>query len=191
VNRFVSLPLGAPVVVAGKVRFSERLLRAIQCNFALSTFSRLLAAGYLRSVDPIALCAQRAFRLFRLRHAEYQAWEFRIYWRQRFEDKLCAMARGRTLASIDVVLTFYTDLGYLLPPRSKDVLYSRLMNALEEDTALGAEMATLQKMPIGVTALRRRILALDAGVERHMAALAHDMVMRPVACDGVVSGGVQ
>ena len=165
VNRFVSLPLPA--------------------------IRRLLAAGGLRSVDPLALFVQRMARKFGLRQLECSVFEIRIGWRRWFEDKLCTIAQARILEGIDVVLGFYADMGHLLPPGSKDVLYLRLTNALSEDAVLIAEMAELQKLPIGTTALQRRILALDAGVELHMATLAHDMVMSDSGFDSAISGGVE
>ena len=165
VNRFVSLPLGA--------------------------IRRHLAAGFLRSIDPIVLFVQRLARNLGLRQLECSVFEIRIGWRQWFEDKLCTITEARILEGIDVVLGFYADMGHLLPPGSKDVLYSRLTNALSEDAVLMAEMAKLQKLPIGTTALQRRILALDAGVELHMASLAHDLVMTDSGFDSAISGGVR
>ena len=164
-NRFVSLPLGA--------------------------IRRLLAAAGLRSVDPIALFAQRTAKRFGLRQLECSVFDIRIGWRQWFENKLCTITQARILEGIDVVLGFYADMGHLLPPGSKDVLYSRLTNALSEDAVLVAEMANLQKLPIGTTALQRRILALDAGVELHMAGLAHDLVLTDSGFDSTISGGVR
>ena len=164
-NRVVSLPLGA--------------------------IRRLLANACLRSIDPIVLFVQRLARKFGLRQLECSVFEIRIGWRQWFEDKLCTITQARILEGIDVVLGFYADMGHLLPPGSKDVLYSRLTNALSEDAVLMAEMAELQKLPIGTTALQKRILALDAGVELHMAPLAHDMVMRDSGFDSTISGGVE
>jgi hypothetical protein len=189
VNRLISFPLQAPA--AEKVWFGGDLLRAIQSRVVLSAIARPLAAGYLRSIDPIGIFAQRVFATFGLRQAERLVWEFRLGWRQWFEDKVCAMARDHTMEGIDVVLGFYADMGYLLLPNAKEELYSRLMGSLCEDSVLLAEMADLQKLPIGRLALRRRLQALDAGVERHMADLAHEMVMAPAVFEGVVSGGVQ
>jgi hypothetical protein len=189
VNRLISFPLQP--TAAEKVWFGDDLLRAIQSSFVLSAIARPLAAGYLRSIDPIAIFAQHAFSVLGLRRAERSVWEFRLGWRQWFEDKACAMARDRVLESIEVVLGFYEDMGYLLRRNSKDRLYSRLMNALAEDKAFIAEMAELQKLPVGRSALQRRLLALDVGVEKHMAALAHDMVMTRAAFGGVAFGGVQ
>jgi hypothetical protein len=163
VNRFVSLSWGAT--------------------------RRFLAAGFIRSIDPIALFAQRLARKVGLRQLECSVFEIRIGWRQWFEDKLCTITEARILEGIDCVLNFYADIGHLLPPGSKDVLYSRLTNALSEDTVLIAEMAELQRMPISTTALQKRILALDAGVELHMAPLAHDMVMSDSGFDSAISGG--
>jgi hypothetical protein len=152
---------------------------------------RLIAAGYIRSIDPIGMLAQRFFTTLGLRRAEHAVWEFRTVWRQWFEDRTCAMAHDRILRGIDVVLGFYADTGYLLLPSPKEELYFRLMGALYEDPAFLAEMADLQKLPIGRLALQRRLEALDAGVERHMADLAHEMVMDPAMFEGVASGGVQ
>jgi hypothetical protein len=191
VSRSVSLPLGSRVVVAGNVWFGGRLLRAIQSNFVLSAIARLLAAGYLRSVDSTALFAQGALNLVGLHRSACQIWKFRRDWRQWFEDKICAIARLRILASVDVVLGFYADIGYLLPPHSKEVLCSRLMGSLSEDSVLAAEIAELQKLPIGPASFQRRILALDASVELHMAVLAHDIVGGHSPFDGVVSGGIR
>ena len=151
---------------------------------------RLLTAGGLRSIDPIALFVQGLAQKFGLRQIERSVFEIRIGWRQWFEDKLCTITEARILEGIDVVLGFYADMGHLLPPGSKDVLYSRLTNALSEDAVLIAEMAELQKLPIGTTALQRRILALDAGVELHMAGLAHGLVMTDSGFDSGMSGGV-
>jgi hypothetical protein len=189
VNRLISFPLQP--TAAEKVWFGDDLLRAIQSSVVLSFIARPLAAGYLRAVDPIALFAQHAFGAIGLHRAERSAWEFRLGWRQWFEDKVCAMARNHTMEGIDVVLGFYADMGYLLLPNSKEELYLRLMGTLSEDSALLAEMADLQKLPVGRLALQRRLLALDAGVERHMADLAHEMVMAPAVFEGVASGGVQ
>ena len=166
-------------------------LRTRQNVFLLGAIRRLLAAGGLRSIDPIALFAQRLARKFGLRQLECSAFEIRIGWRQWFEDKLCTITQARILEGIDVVLGFYADMGHLLPPGSEDVLYSRLTNALSEDAVLIAEMAELQKLPIGTTALQRRILALDAGVELHMATLAHDMVMSDSGFESAILGGVE
>ena len=190
-SRSVSLPLDASVSAAGEAQFSSRLLQRYCAVFPLARSRGFLAAGYLRAVDPIALFAQRVFCMFGLRRAERLAWEFRVGWRQWFEDKVCTMARDRTLEGIDVVLGFYADMGYLLLPNPKEELYSRLMCALREDSVFLAEMADLQRLPIGRLALQRRLLALDAGVERHMADLAHEMVMAPTVFEGVASGGVQ
>jgi hypothetical protein len=189
VNRSVSLPFDTPPSAAGKL--CERLPRSMRNILAFSVIQRLLAAAYLRSIDPIALFVQRLARKFGLRQLECSAFEIRIGWRQWFEDKLCTITQARILEGIDVVLGFYADMGHLLPPGSKDELYSRLTNALSEDAVLIAEMAELQKLPIGTTALQRRILALDAGVEQHMATLAHDMVMSDSGFESAISGGVE
>jgi hypothetical protein len=179
VTKLVSIAFDEHPGATEKAQFSDRLLRAIEDSFVLSAIARLLAAGYLRSVDPVVLFVQSLASMFGLRHAAYFAWEIRLGWRQGFEDKICAITHARILASIDVVLDFYGDQGSLLPPRPKDVLYSRLVDALSEDRLLAAEMAELQKLPIGRAAFQRRILALDAGVELHLAALMHEMVMVP------------
>jgi hypothetical protein len=157
---------------------------------ALLAIVRLIAAGYIRSIDPIEMLAQRFFTTLGLRRAEHTVWEFRTVWRQWFEDRICAMAHDRILRGIDVVLGFYADTGYLLLPNPKEELYLRLMGALCEDSMFLAEMADLQKLPVGRLALQRRLLALDAGVERHLADLAHEMVMDPTMFEGVASGGV-
>jgi hypothetical protein len=191
VSRSVSLPLDASVGAVGNVCFGERLLRAIQSSVVLSVIARLLAAGYLRSIDPIGIFAQRVFSTLGLRRAEHLAREFRVGWRQWFEDKVCVMAHDRTMEGVDVVLGFYRDMGYFLTSDLREKLYVRLMNALSGDGAFIAEMVELQKLPVGRLALQRRLLALDAGVEKHMAALAHEMVMTPIVLDGVESGGVQ
>jgi hypothetical protein len=191
VNKLISFPLQAPATAAEKVWFGDDLLRAIQSNVVLNAIARGLAAGYLRSIDLIAILAQHAFGALGLRRAERLVWEFRLGWRQWFEDKACAIARDRILEGIEVVLGFYADMGYLLPRNSKDKLYSRLMNALAEDKALIAEMVDLQKLPVGRFALAQRMLALDVGVERHMAGLAHDLVTTRTMFGGVASGGVQ
>lgn len=190
-TKFVSLPLDEHPGATGKAQFSDRLLRAIQCIFAPDTIGRVVAAGYLRSIDPMAVFAQRALSFVGLRRPAYQIWEFRVGWRQWFEDKICAITNARILASIDVVLDFYGDMGYLLPSRPKDELYSRLVYALSGDRLLAAEVAELQKLPIGPAAFQRRILALDAGVEVHLAALMYEMVRSHPELNGVVSGGVQ
>jgi hypothetical protein len=182
----MSIPINASAGTAGTDWFGKRLPREIQ----FSVIARLIAAGYLRSIDPIAIVAQQAFGAIGLRRAERSAREFRLGWRQWFEDKVCTMARDRILEGIDVVLGFYADMGYLLLPNPKEELYLRLMGALSEDPTFLAEMAYLQKLPIGRLALQRRLLALDAGVERHMADLAHEMVMDPTIFEGVASGGV-
>jgi hypothetical protein len=179
VIKFVSIPLDEHPGATGKAEFSDRLLGAIESIFAAGTIGRVVAAGYLRSVDPVVLFAQSLAGMFGFRQAAYFAWEIRVRWRQLFEDKICAIMHTRILGSIDVVLDFYGDMGYLLPPRPKDVLYSRLVDALGEDGLLAAELAELQKLPIGRAAVQRRILALDAGVELHLAALMHEMVMVP------------
>jgi hypothetical protein len=179
VTKFVSIPLDEHPGGSGKAQFSDRLLRAIQCIFAAGTIGRVVAAGYLRSVDPVVRFAQSLASMFGLRQAAYFAWEIRVAWRQWFEDKICAITNTRILASIEVVLDFYADTGYLLPPRPKDEFYSRLVDALSEDRLFAAEMAELQKLPIGLAAFQRRILALDAGVELHLAVLMHEMVMVP------------
>lgn len=189
-GRSVSLALDASSV-AGNVWFGERLLSAIQSSFVLSPIARLLAAGYLRSIDPVAIFAQRVFSALGLRRAERLAWEFRLGWRQWFEDKVCTMAHDRILESVDVVGGFYTSFDYSVPPDLQEKLYSRLVDALSTDTALSAEMVKLQKLPVGRLALQRRLLAVDAGVERYMAPLAHDMVIGHFAFDDVASGGVQ
>jgi hypothetical protein len=185
------MPLDSSADGVGKVRFSSRLLRAIQGVFVFRLTGRPLAAAYLGSVDPIASFAQRLTGTLGWRKAEYFAWEIRVGWRQWFEDKVCAIANDRTLASLDVVLSFYDDMSYLLPPRAREVLYSRLTHALRDDTAFTVEMAELQKLPVGPTALRRRILALDAAVETHVAVLAHDMVVGRMALNDVARGGVR
>jgi hypothetical protein len=191
VNRLICFPLQAPATVDGRISFGEGLLRAIQSSVVLGPIARLLAAGYLRSIEPTAIFTQHVFSALGLRRAERLAWEVRLGWRQWFEDKVCTLARDRILEGIDVVLGFYADMGYLLLPNPKEELYSRLTGALCEDPVLLAEMADLQKLPIGQLALQRRLLALDAGVERHMADLAHEMVMAPIVFEGVASGGVQ
>ena len=178
-TKLVSIRLDEHPGATGKAKFSDRLLRAIECVFAAGTIGRLVAAGYLRSVDSVAWFVQKLAGMFGLRQAAYFAWEIRVAWRQRFEDRICAITHARTLASIDVVLDFYGDMGYLLPSRPKDELYSRLVDVLSEDSLLAAEMAELQKLPIGRAAFQRRILALDAGVELHLAALMHEMVIVP------------
>ena len=190
-SRFLPLHLDTSAGGAGKIRSSDRLQQAIECIFAFGIIGRLLAAGYLRAVDPTALFVQRASRLLGLRQAEYLAYEFRVGWRQAFEDKICDLAHTRILASIDSVMGFYADMGYVLPSHSKNLLHSRLVRALSEDSLFTAEMAELQKLPVGALAIRRRMLAVDAGVEIHMSALAHELVMGHMALDGVVSGGVQ
>ena len=187
VNRSLSVPLEA--TVAEKTRFGDGLVRAIRSSSILSAVAGPLAASYLRSIDPIATFAQKALSRVGLCRLARDTWEFRVVWRQGFEDKICTLARDRTLEGIDVVLGFYVDMGYALPSDPKETLYSRLMDALSKDTALVAEMADLQKLPISRQALQRRLLALDAGVERHLAALAHDIVMGHFAC--VVHGGVE
>jgi hypothetical protein len=179
VTKLVSIRLDEHPGATGKAKFSDRLLRAIECVFAAGAIGRLVAAGYLRSVDPVAWFVQKLAGMFGLRRAAYFAWEIRVMWRQLFEDRICAITNTRILASIDVVLDFYSDTGYRLPSRPKDELYSRLVDSLSEDRLLAAEMAQLQKMPIGRAAFQRRILALDAGVELHLAALVHEMVMVP------------
>ena len=136
----------------------------------------------------LALFAQRLARRLGLRRVEQCAFEIRVGWRQWFEDKLCLVAQTRVLEGIECVLDFYSDMGYLLPPDPISELYSRLMDALCEDTALIAEMGELQKLPISSKAMQLRILAFDAGVEKHMAALAHEVVMGDMA---VISGGVR
>jgi len=78
---------------------------------------------------------------------------------------------------VDLVLDFYADMGYGLPFGSQGVLDSRLTRALGNDALLIAQMAELQKLPIGAKALRLRLLALDACVERHMPALAHNTIV--------------
>ena len=190
-SRSVSLPLDASVSAPREAQFRSRLLQTLLCGFPVGAIARLLAAGYLRAVDPITLFAHRVFSTLGLRRAERLAWEFRVGWRHWFENKVCTMARDRTLEDIDVVLGFYADMGYLLLPNPKEELYLRLMCALREDSVFLAEMADLQRLPIGRLALQRRLLALDAGVERHMADLAHEMVMAPTVFEGVASGGVQ
>jgi hypothetical protein len=172
-------------------RSVERLLSAIQSSIVLGAIARLLAAGYLRSIDSMAMFAQRALNLVGLRRYACQVWEFRRDWRQWFEAKICAIARQRILASVDIALGFYADMGYLLPPRSKEMLCARLMGSLSEDSVLAAEIAELQKLPIGLASFQRRILALDASVELHMAVLAHDIVGGDGPFDGVVSGGIR
>lgn len=157
-------------------------------EFVCNAIKRSLAAAYLRSVDPLALFAQRLARRLGLRRVEQCAFEIRVGWRQWFEDKLCLVAQTRVLEGIECVLDFYSDMGYLLPPDPISELYSRLMDALCEDTALIAEMGELQKLPISSKAMQLRILAFDAGVEKHMAALAHEVVMGDMA---VISGGVR
>lgn len=171
-NRFVPLLLDVSADATGKIQFGDRMQKAAQRVLAFGIIGRLLAAGYLQAVDPIALFAQRVSGLFGLRQAEYLAFEFRVSWRQWFEDKLCSIARTRILASIDAVMGFYADMGYVLPSHPRDVLCSRLMRALSEDSVLVAEMAELQKLPVGPPAIRRRMLALDAGVEMHMSGYA-------------------
>jgi hypothetical protein len=183
----MSLPIKTSAGAAENDWFGKRLPREIQS----SVIARLIAAGYLRSIDPLAIFGQHAFGVIGLRRAERSAREFRLGWRQWFEDKVCTMARDRILEGIDVVLGFYADMGYLLLPNPKEELYLRLMAALSEDPAFLAEMVDLQKLPIGRLALQRRLTALDAGVERHMADLAHEMVMDPTMFEGVASGGVQ
>jgi hypothetical protein len=190
-TRFASISLYEYPAAAGKARFSDRLLSAIQSNIVLNAIARLLAAGYLRSIDATALFAQGALNLVGRHRSACQMWEFRRDWRQWFEDKICAIARLRILANVDVVLGFYADMGYLLPPHSKEVLCSRLVGSLSEDSVLAAEIAELQKLPIGPASFERRILALDASVELHMAVLAHDIVGGHSPFDGVVSGGIR
>jgi hypothetical protein len=176
---------------AGKIRSGDRLQKVMEYVFAFGVIGRLLAAGYIRALDPTALFVQRASGLFDLRQAEHLAFEFRVGWRQAFEDKICALAHTRILASIDSVMGFYADMGHVIPSHSKNLLCSRLVHALSEDSLFTAEMAELQKLPVGSLAIRRRMLALDASVEVHMSALAHELVMGYMALDGVVSGGVQ
>jgi hypothetical protein len=179
VTKLVSMRLDEHPGAAGKAKFSDRLLGATEYIFAAGTIGRVVAAGYLRSVDPIAWFVQKLAGMFGLRPAAYFAWEIRVAWRQWFEDRICAITNTRILASIDVVLDFYADTGYRLPSRPKDELYSRLVDALSEDRLFAAEMAELQKLPIGRAAFQRRILALDGGVELHLAALMHEMVRVP------------
>jgi hypothetical protein len=157
-------------------------------EFVCNAIKRSLAAAYLRSVDPLALFAQRLACRLGLRRVEQSVFEIRVGWRQWFEDKLCSVAQTRILEGIECVLDFYSDMGYLLPPDPISELYSRLMDALCEDAALIAEMGELQKLPISSNAMQQRILAFDAGVEKHMAALAHEVVMGDMA---VISGGVR
>lgn len=178
-TKLVSIRLDEHPGATGKAKFSDRLLGAIEYIFAAGTIGRVVAAGYLRSVDPIAWFVQKLAGMFGLRRAAYFAWEIRVALRQWFEDRVCAITHERIVASIDVVLDFYADTGYRLPSRPKDELYSRLVDALSEDRLFAAEMAELQKLPIGRAAFQRRILALDAGVELHLAALMHEMVIVP------------
>jgi hypothetical protein len=191
VSRSVCLPLDPSVVVAGNVWLGERLLSAIRSSIVLSAIARLLAAGYLRSIDLIALFAQRAMNLVGLHRPACRIWEFRRDWRQWFEDKVCMLAQARILASVDAVEGFYRTFDYSVPPDLQEKLYARLIDALSSDTVLSVEMVELQKLPIGLFALKRRLLALDAGVERYIAPLAYDMVIGHFAFDDVASGGVQ
>ena len=79
-------------------------------------------------------------------------------------------------------------MGYLLPASPEKILYSRLAGSLAQDKVFTVEMAELQKLPVGRTALQRRILALDSAVERHISALAHDVVVGHMALKGVAPG---
>jgi hypothetical protein len=183
VNRLAFRSLGAPTGTVANVESRSRLQEATHRVFTFGAIGRFLGFCYLRSVDPIALVIQKLAGMVGLRSIEHQAWEFRVYWRQLFEEKVCALAHDRTLAAVDVILSFYADMGYVLPSYPQDVLYSRLIMALGEDGQLIAEMDELQKLPIGADALRQRLLALDAGVERHMSALAHNAIVGRMSGD--------
>lgn len=187
-NRDISLALDGDAGAVDSVQFGDRLKAVAHRVFTFGEFGRLLAACYLRSVDPIALAIQRLAGIFGLRTIQREAWEFRVYWRQCFEDKVCALAHDRTLAGVNVVLGFYADMGYVLPSCAQEMLYSRLIGALREDARFIAQLDELQRLPIGAKALQRRLLALDAGVERHMPALAHNVVVGRMSCDDVVVG---
>lgn len=189
-SRFASIPLETSTNAAEKARLGDRFVTGMQRTFAFGANGYFLAV-YLRSVDLIAWLAQRALRLFGLHRAEYLIWEFRVGWRQWFEHKVCAISHARVLSSIDVVLAFYRDMGYLLPASPEKILYSRLAGSLAQDKVFTVEMAELQKLPVGRTALQRRILALDSAVERHISALAHDVVVGHMALKGVAPGGVR
>ena len=182
-NRDISLTLDADVSAVGNAQFGDRLRMVVHRVFTFGAIGRFLAACYLRSVDSIALIVQRLASMVSLSNIEHQAWDFRVCWRELFEDKICALAHDRILAAVDVVLGFYADMGYVLPSYPQDVLYSRLTRALGEDALLIAQMAELKKLPIGAKALQQRLLALDAGVERHMSALAHNAIVGRMSGD--------
>jgi hypothetical protein len=187
VNRGISLALDGDAG-GGNVQCSDRLRMVANRVFTFGAIGRFLAVAYARSVDPVALVIQRLAGFVGLSKIEHRALEFRVYWRQSFEDKVCALASARTLATVNVVLSFYADMGYVLPSCAQELLYSRLILALREDAQLVAQMDGLQRLPIGANALRRRLLALDAGVERHMPAVEHDMIAGRMSCDHVVFG---
>jgi hypothetical protein len=188
VNRGISLAFDGDAGAVGKVQFSDRLKMVAHRVFTFGSIGRFLAVGYVRSIDPIALVIQKLAGSVGLSKIEHRLLEFRVYWRQSFEDKVCALAHERTLATVNVVISFYADMGYVLPSGLQDLLYSRLIMALGEDAQLIAQMDELQRLPIGANALRRRLLALDAGVERHMPAVEHDMITGRMSCDDVVVG---
>lgn len=157
---------------------------------ALGAIGRTTVAGFLRSVDPTANFAQKVATKLGLGQVELFVWQVRVEWRRWFEAKICAMGEARIRETIDVTLQFYADAGYGLPPQARDTLFAQLVHALADDALAVARMTELQLLPVGRAALELRLQAIDELVQLHLAPLAHEMVIGPLALDDMVPGGV-
>jgi hypothetical protein len=150
--------------------------RAVERLFRCGVIGRALAAAYIRSIDPGAAGIQQIASLLHLRKVEQQTREFRLWWRQQFETKVCTLAEVRVRDYIDQVVRFHRAAGCRLPPLPHDVFWSRLVEDLENDSVLLAHAAELQKLPVGDAALELRLRSLDRAVEIHMAVLADEVL---------------
>ena len=150
--------------------------RAVERLFRCGVIGRALAAAYIRSIDPGAAGTQQIARLLHLGKMEQQAREFRLWWRQQFETKVCTLAEVRVRDYIGQVVRFHRAAGRRLPPLPHDIFRSWLIEDLANDSVFLAQAAELQKLPVGDAALELRLRSLDRAVEIHMAVLVDEVL---------------
>jgi hypothetical protein len=145
------------------------MTRLIERAFRSNAVGRALAAAYLQSVDPVASTVQRVAGSIGLPRLANRARDFRLWWREWFEAKICTMAEARLREDVGALLRLYQGAEYLLPREAS--LVEQVLRNLGNDAVFMAEMTELQSLLCSSSALRRRLQALDRGAATHVAVI--------------------